>query len=166
MSASLEIMLQRRPRWWPRFTSTLRSTALTARIGRVLGIAIGVLFATGLLSHYQYEPWQWLPVPAKPVWGYRLTQGIHVATGIATIPLLLIKLWSVYPNLFRFPPIRSIRHAPGADSSIAILVSAALVQVATGFLNVLNWYGFGWFFLPSTGSWATCSSVRCCFTSA
>jgi hypothetical protein len=28
------------------------------------------------------------------------------------------------------------------------LVAAALVQVATGFLNVLNWYGFGWFFVP------------------
>jgi len=24
----------------------------------------------------------------------------------------------------------------------------ALVQVATGLLNVLNWYGFGWFFPP------------------
>jgi DMSO/TMAO reductase YedYZ molybdopterin-dependent catalytic subunit len=113
----------------------------------VLGIAIALLFMTGLLSHYQYEPWQWLPLPARPIWGYRLTQGIHVATGIATIPLLLIKLWSVYPNLFRFPPIRSIRHAL-ERISIAILVSSALVQVATGFLNVLNWYGFGWFFPP------------------
>ena len=97
----------------------------------MLGIAIAVLFITGLLSHYQYEPWQWLPLPARPVWGYRLTQGIHVATGIATIPLLLIKLWSIYPNLFRFPPIRSIRHAL-ERISIAILVSSALVQVATG----------------------------------
>ena len=146
-SASLEIMLQHRPRWWPSFSSTLRSTAVTARIGRMLGIAIGVLFLTGLLSHYQYEPWRWLPIPARPVWGYRLTQGIHVATGIATIPLLLIKLWSVYPNVFRFPPLRSVRHAV-ERISIAILVAAALVQVATGFLNVLNWYGFGWFFVP------------------
>ena len=140
-------MLQRRPRWWPKFSSTLRSTALTARIGRVLGIMIGILFLSGLLSHYQYEPWRWLPIPARPIWGYRLTQGIHVATGIATIPLLLIKLWSVYPNLFRFPPIRSIRHAL-ERISIAILVSTALVQVTTGFLNVLNWYGFGWYFPP------------------
>jgi DMSO/TMAO reductase YedYZ molybdopterin-dependent catalytic subunit len=61
--------------------------------------------------------------------------------------LLLIKLWSVYPNLFRFPPIRSFRHAL-ERISIAILVSTALVQVATGFLNVLNWYGFGWYFPP------------------
>jgi hypothetical protein len=48
-------------------------------------------------------------------WGYRLTRGIHVATGMATIPLLLMKLWSFYPNLFWFPPIRSIRHASGGS---------------------------------------------------
>ena len=70
-------MLRQRPRWWPRFSSTLRSTAVTARIGTALGVAISILFVTGLLSHYQYEPWTWLPQPAKPVWGYRLTQGIH-----------------------------------------------------------------------------------------
>lgn len=140
-------MLRQRPRWWPRFTSTLRSTAVTSRIGLVLGIAIAILFVTGLLSHYQYEPWRWLPVPAKPVWGYRLTQGIHIATGTATIPLLLFKLWSVYPNQFRFPPVRSIRHAI-ERATVAILVSTALVQVTTGFLNVLNWYPFVWFFPP------------------
>jgi hypothetical protein len=140
-------MLRQRPRWWPRFTSTLRSTAVTSRIGLVLGIAIAILFVTGLLSHYQYEPWRWLQVPAKPVWGYRLTQGIHIATGTATIPLLLFKLWSVSPNQFRFPPVRSIRHAI-ERATVAILVSTALVQVTTGFLNVLNWYPFAWFFPP------------------
>ena len=140
-------MLSSRPRWWPRFTSTLRSTALSARIGTALGVAVVVLLITGLLSHYQYEPWRWLPVPAGPVWGYRLTQGVHVAVGIATIPLLLVKLWSIYPNLFRFPPLKSVKHAL-ERLSVAMLVSSALVQVATGFLNVLNWYGFGWFFTP------------------
>jgi hypothetical protein len=139
-------MVQQRPRSWPKFSSTLRSTADTARDGRVLGIAITMLFVTGLLSHYQYEPWSWLPEPAKPVWGYRLTQGNHVATGIATIPLLLFKLWTVYPNKFRFPPIRSIKHAV-ERFSVAILVSIALVQVTTGFLNVLNWYPFRWYFV-------------------
>lgn len=139
-------MLHERPRWWPKFSSTLRSTAVTARIGRVLGIAIALLFVTGLLSHYQYEPWAWLPEPAKPVWAYRLTQGIHVATGTATIPLLLFKLWSIYPNLFRFPPVRSFKHAL-ERASVAILVSSALVQVTTGFFNVLNWYPFPWYFV-------------------
>jgi DMSO/TMAO reductase YedYZ molybdopterin-dependent catalytic subunit len=142
----LIIVVQPQPSWWPKFSSTLRSTAVTARVGRVLGVAIAVLFVTGLLSHYQYEPWSWLPEPAKPVWGYRLTQGIHVATGIATIPLLLLKLWTVYPNQFRFPPIKSIKHAL-ERLNVAILVSVALVQMTTGFLNVLNWYPFPWYFL-------------------
>ena len=92
---------RRTPHWWPRFTSPLRSTAVTARVGRVLGIASAICFVTGLLSHYQYHPWSWLPEPASPVWLYRVTQGLHVATGIATIPLLLVKLWSVYPKLFQ-----------------------------------------------------------------
>ncbi len=67
------------------------------------------------------------------------------AVGIATIPLLLVKLWSIYPNLFRWPPVRSVKHAI-ERLSVAVLVSTALVQVTTGFLNVLNWYPFPWYF--------------------
>ena len=140
--------VRRRPRGWPHFRSPLRSTAVTARLGRVLGICFGVCFVTGMVSHYQYQPWTWLPVPASPVQAYRVTQGLHVATGVATIPLLLVKLWSVYPNLFRWPPIRSIRH--GLERlSVFVLVSSALVQLTTGFLNTLNWYPWPWSF-PST----------------
>ena len=137
-----------RPRWWPHFRSPLRSTAVTARLGRALGICFGVCFVTGMLSHYQYQPWSWLPEPAHPVQAYRVTQGLHVATGVATIPLLLVKLWSVYPNLFRWPPIRSIKHAL-ERLSVFVLVSSALVQLTTGFLNTLNWYPWPWSF-PST----------------
>ena len=136
-----------KPTLWPKFESPLRSTAVTARLGRVLGIAFGICFVTGLLSHYQYHPWSWLPEPASPVWGYRLTQGVHVATGTASIPLLLVKLWSVYPNLFRWPPVRSIKH--GLErASVAVLVSSALVQLFTGFFNALNWYPWPWDFVP------------------
>ena len=95
----------RQPPLWPQFRSPLRSTAVTARVGRVLGIAFGICFVTGLLSHYQYAPWHWLPIPAAPYWGYRLTQGLHVITGIACIPLLLLKLWSVFHRLFAWPPV-------------------------------------------------------------
>jgi hypothetical protein len=135
------------PRFWPRFSSPLRSTALTARLGLLLGTCIGVCFGTGLLSHYQYQPWTWLPEPSTPVWGYRLTQGVHVATGTASIPLFLVKLWSVYPNLFRWPALRSVRHAL-ERTSIAVLVAAALVQLFTGFFNALNWYPWPWSFVP------------------
>src|SRR5215207_640087 len=74
------VVWSRRPAWWPRFISTLRSTAVTARLGLVLGIAVGICLLTGLLNYFQYQLWAWLPPPASPVWGYHVTQGVHVAT--------------------------------------------------------------------------------------
>ena len=138
----------KRPSWWPHFSSPLRSTAVTARLGRVLGIGFGICFVTGMLSHYQYHPWTWLPEPASPRQLYRFTQGLHVATGVACIPLLLVKLWSVYPNLFRWPALRSVKHAV-ERLSVFVLVASALVQLTTGFLNTLDWYPWPWSF-PST----------------
>jgi len=137
-----------RPRWWPHFSSPLRSTAVTARLGRVLGIAIAVCFATGLVSELQYHPLSWLPWPAAPVSIYRVTQGVHVLTGTACLPLVLVKLWSVYPNLWRFPPVRSVLHLL-ERGSVAVLVAATLVQLATGYANVLDWYPFRWYFVDT-----------------
>jgi len=142
----LPALLRDRPPFWPRFSSPLRDVAVTARIGRVLGIAFGLCFVTGLLSHYQYAPWHWLPVPAAPYWGYRLTQGVHVITGIACIPLLLLKLWSVFHRLFSWPPVRSIGHAL-ERGSIAILVAASVFQLITGLFNVLQFYPWPWGFI-------------------
>jgi hypothetical protein len=142
----LERLTGPRPGRWPAFSSPVRSTALTARIGRALGVCFGICFVTGMLSYYQYAPWSWLPEPASPVWLYRVTQGLHVTTGTATIPLLLVKLWSVYPNLFRWPAVRSVKHA-AERLSVFVLVSTALVQLTTGFFNVLNWYPWPWEFV-------------------
>ena len=136
------------PPLWPRsrFTSPLHSEAIAARVGRVLGIAFVTCFATGLLSHYQYHPYAWLPISSAPIWGYRVTQGVHVITGIVTIPLLLLKIWTVAPRLWEWPPARGVVH--GLErGSIAVLVSTALVQVGTGFLNVLGWYPWPWDFV-------------------
>jgi hypothetical protein len=134
------------PKFWPKFESPLHSPAVTARVGRVLGIFIGICFITGLLSHYQYAPWGWLPEPASPAWGYRFTQGLHVITGITSIPLLLVKLWSVYPRLFAWPPAKGL--LDGLErGSIAILVSATLLELATGFMNILRWYAVPWGFV-------------------
>ncbi|HZA05329.1 MAG TPA: molybdopterin-dependent oxidoreductase [Propionibacteriaceae bacterium] len=135
-----------RPTWWPHFSSTLRSTALTARLGLAVGIAFGLCFLTGLLSYYQYSPWSWLPTPTGPEWGYRLTQGIHVTTGIASIPLIVVKLWSVYPDAFRWPPFPSAKRTI-ERISLALLVAASLVQLVTGLANVLGWYPFPWDFI-------------------
>ncbi len=141
------LLPDRAPPWWPRFQSRLRSRALTARIGRALGISFGICFVTGMLSHYQYQPWSFLPEPSAPVWGYRLTQGLHVLTGVLTIPLLLLKLWSVYPRLFTWPPVAGARNAL-ERLSIAVLVSSALVELTTGFFNALDWYPWPWSFVP------------------
>lgn len=137
-----------RPRWWPHFSSTLRSTAVTARLGRVLGIAIAVCFITGLISEKQYHPLTWLPWPAMPVSIYRVTQGVHVLTGTACLPLVMVKLWSVYPNLWRFPPARSVVHAL-ERASVALLVASTLVQLVTGYFNALDWYPFRWYFVDT-----------------
>jgi Oxidoreductase molybdopterin binding domain len=135
-----------RPAHWPTVRSAVRGPALTARVGRLLGIAFGLCFGTGLLSHYQYHPWQWLPIPAAPYWGYRLTQGVHVITGLCCIPLLLLKLWSVFHRLLVWPPVRSLAHA-AERGSIAILVAASAFQLFTGLLNILQYYPWPWGFV-------------------
>jgi DMSO/TMAO reductase YedYZ molybdopterin-dependent catalytic subunit len=127
------------------FRSPLRSTRLSAQLGLWLGIAFGVCFVTGLLSHYIQHPPGWFWWPSRPVWLYRATQGVHVATGLATVPLLGAKLWSVYPRLFTWPPVRSLPHArsllhAAERGSVAVLVAAALFQLVTGVLNVSRWY--------------------------
>jgi hypothetical protein len=138
-------LLEEPPPLWPRFSSPLHNPAVVARVGRLLGIFFTICFVTGVLSHYQYGPWHWLPEPASPTWGYRLTQGLHVTTGTASIPLLLLKLWTVYPKLFQWPPAKSILN--GIERlSIGIFVTSALLEVGTGFINTLDWYPWPWFF--------------------
>jgi DMSO/TMAO reductase YedYZ molybdopterin-dependent catalytic subunit len=127
------------------FPSPLHDAATAARIGRWLGTAFATCFVTGLISHYLQQPPAWLTVPSRPVWGYRLSQGIHVATGIATVPLLLAKLWTVSPRLWSWPPVRSVLHAL-ERLSILVLVAAALFEVATGLINVVQWYPWSFYF--------------------
>lgn len=121
------------------FRSALRSERLTSQLGLWLGAAFLVCFVTGLVSHFFQHPVGWLPLPARPAGLYRVTQGVHVATGIATIPLLGAKLWSVYPRFFTWPPARDLVHAL-ERASVAALVAAALFQVVSGVLNTARWY--------------------------
>ncbi|MGP3972159.1 molybdopterin-dependent oxidoreductase [Streptomyces sp. 6N223] len=124
-----------------RFRGRLHDPRTATAIGRWLGAGIAVCFLTGLISHGLQTPPGWLAphLPTRPVWLYRVTQGLHVATGIAVVPLLLAKLWTVYPRLFVRPPVRSVRHAL-ERLSIAVLVSAALLEVFLGLMNVSQWY--------------------------
>jgi DMSO/TMAO reductase YedYZ molybdopterin-dependent catalytic subunit len=125
------------------FTSRLRSPAVAARVGLWLGVCFGICFVTGLLSHWSQLALPPVPVPTSPAWGYRLTQGLHVVTGTAAVPLLLVKLWSVYPRLFARLPSGSLRRlaAEAAErASVGVLVAAALFQLATGLANTAGWY--------------------------
>jgi hypothetical protein len=131
------------------FRSPARSPWLTSRLGIALGVCFGVCFLTGLLSHAIQHPPGWFWWPARPVALYRLTQGLHVATGLAAFPILSIKVWSVYPKLFSWPPARTIGHAL-ERLFIVVLMAAALFQLVTGLLNVAHWYSLmPWGFLPA-----------------
>ncbi|WP_083420054.1 molybdopterin-dependent oxidoreductase [Pseudofrankia sp. BMG5.36] len=127
------------------FPSRLHDPRVAALLGIWLGITFGVCFFTGLVSHFMQHPPSWLAWPARPVWLYRVTQGLHVATGLASVPLLLAKLWTVYPRLWEWPPVRSAAHAL-ERVTIVPLIAGALFQLATGIANIAQWYRFRFFF--------------------
>ncbi len=134
------------------FPSRLRSQRLTSQLGLALAISFSVCFVTGLVSHFIQHPAWWTVWPSRPVSLYRVTQGVHVATGLATIPLLGAKLWSVYPRLYVWPPARDVAHAI-ERASIAVLVSSALFQLVTGLLNISLWYSPMPFFFTTAHYW-------------
>ncbi|WP_327090268.1 molybdopterin-dependent oxidoreductase [Nonomuraea sp. NBC_01738] len=132
----------------PRFTSTLRSPQIAAKLGLWLGVSFTVSFATGLFSHFLQHPPIWLTWPSRPVNLYRVTQGLHVIGGIATVPLLLAKLWAVYPKLWQWPPLRSAAHGLERVFVLA-LVGGALFQLVTGLLNIAYIYPWPFGFLQA-----------------
>ena len=109
--------------------------------GRLLGIAFVVCFGTGVYSHLLQDPLPWMRFPTRPTQLYQFTQGLHITAGIAIIPLLLAKLNVVMPALAQVPPVRGVLHLL-ERLSIAVLVSASIVQVGTGLLNTYQWYPF------------------------
>jgi DMSO/TMAO reductase YedYZ molybdopterin-dependent catalytic subunit len=121
------------------FRPNLHDERTASLIGTALGIAFALAFVTGIISHELQHPPSWLPLPTRPVWFYQFTQGLHVASGLAAIPLLLAKLWTVYPRLFAWPPLTSVLHAL-ERLSIAVLVAGSVFELVTGLLNVAQWY--------------------------
>jgi DMSO/TMAO reductase YedYZ molybdopterin-dependent catalytic subunit len=127
------------------FPSPLHSERRAARVGAWLGAAFLICFVTGLISHLIQNPPGWFTWPASPSWLYRVTQGLHVATGLAAIPLLLVKLWTVYPKLFEWPPAGSVSRAV-SRLSVLVLVGACAMQLLTGLINIAEWYPWAFFF--------------------
>jgi DMSO/TMAO reductase YedYZ molybdopterin-dependent catalytic subunit len=122
----------------------------------VLLIGIPVEFMTGLISYAAYNPrlagndttpqhgilsfylFNWV---TSPSWIYRVSQGTHVLLGLALVPVLVAKLWSVIPRLFAWPPFRSVAHLL-ERASLVLLVGGAVFQFATGILNIDYDYSF------------------------
>ncbi|WP_370614554.1 molybdopterin-dependent oxidoreductase [Mumia qirimensis] len=117
-------------------------------MGTWLGIAFTICFLTGLWSHLQQTTPGWLTLPVDPAWLYRVTQGVHVIAGTAAVPLLLVKLWSVYPRLFLRPPRGTGALALHALERLSILalVAAAIFQLASGLTNIVQWYPWAFSF--------------------
>ncbi len=133
------------------FRSDVRGPRTAARIGVWLGVAFGVAFVTGVFSHVAQGRGADVPLPTGPAWLYLLTQGAHVAAGTAAVPLLLVKLWSVYPRLFERPPRPSralVLHLL-ERGSIALLVGAAVFQLVTGLANSAQWYPWSFDFIAA-----------------
>lgn len=118
-----------------------RTPRMAVVVGRLLGSAFVICFATGLYSHFLQDPLPWMHLPTWPLNLYQLTQGIHVTAGIACLPLLLGKLYVVYPALFRYPPVKSLPQLL-ERASIALFVAASIVQIVIGLLDTVQWYPF------------------------
>jgi hypothetical protein len=58
------------PQMGPTRKAALRGTAVTARVGVALGLAVAVCFVTGLISHFIQHPQPWFVWPTRPVWLY------------------------------------------------------------------------------------------------
>lgn len=151
-----------------RWRSPVRGPWLTSVFGVVLLIGIPIEFLTGLVSYAAYNPgfasndpnpkhglfgvylFDWL---TSPGWFYRLTEGIHVMLGLALVPVVLAKLWSVMPKLFAWPPWSSVAHIL-ERASLILVVGGVVVEMTTGILNIdylttINFYSAHFF-----GAWA------------
>jgi len=155
--------------------SPLRGTWLTSVFASVLLVGLPIVIVTGLLSYLAYQP-QFagnafpahthglrLPLfawPTHPSWLYRLSEGLHVGLGLALIPVVLAKLWSVMPKLFSWPPARSFAQVL-ERLSLALLVGSILFELGTGVLDTQYDYGdlgFDFYTAHYFGAWVFIAS--------
>jgi DMSO/TMAO reductase YedYZ molybdopterin-dependent catalytic subunit len=131
-----------------RFASPLRDERVAAYLGAALAVLFSICFLTGLYSHLQQHPQGWFPIPAHPAGLYRVTQGVHVATGIASLPVLVAKLWVVWPRFLSFPPVRDVGHLVERLGLLPI-VGGGVFMVFSGIANIAQWYPWPFSFTAS-----------------
>ena len=142
------------------YKSPLRDERLAAILGAALGILFSICFLTGLYSHVQQHPVSWLPIPARPAGLYRITQGLHVAAGIASVPVLIAKLWLVWPRFVAFPVAKS---ASRLVERIGLfpLVGGGIFLAFSGVANIAQWYPWSFSFTASHYwmAWVTMGAI-------
>lgn len=145
------------------FEPRLRGPRTASRLGLWLGATFTICFLTGVWSHLQQDTPGWLAIPTSPASLYRVTQGLHVATGFASIPLILMKLWSVFPRLFQRPPRQPRQLVVHAleRGSIGLLVASALFLLVSGALNVVQYYPWEFSFRSAhfAAAWLAIGSI-------
>ncbi len=155
-----------RPEVW---RSPIRGPWLTSVLGSALLVGIPVMFITGLVSYAAYDPhfagndtspgkgllglylFNWV---SNPSWIYRVSQGTHIVLGLALVPIVLAKLWSVIPKLFEWPSIRSVAHVL-ERLSLALLVGGVVFEFATGIADIEYFYPWKFSFYDGhfLGAW-------------
>lgn len=142
------------------YRSALRDERLAAILGASLGILFSICFVTGLYSHIQQHPLSWLPIPPRPAGLYRFTQGLHVASGIASVPVLIAKLWVVWPRFVSFPVARRLS---GLVERIGLfpLVAGGIFMTFSGVANIAQWYPWRFSFTASHYwmAWVTMGAI-------
>ncbi len=136
----------------PGYRSDLHDTRVAAGLGVALGVTFTICFVTGVLSHLIQHPTSWFAWPARPAGLYRFTQGLHVATGTASIPLLVAKLWVVAPRFWQRPPVRDVGHAIERILLLPLVGGGSFLLVS-GVLNTFKWYPWAFNF-PVAHYWA------------
>ena len=142
------------------YRSALRDERLAAILGAALGILFSICFLTGLYSHVQQNPLSWLPIPARPAGLYRLTQGLHVVSGIASVPVLIAKLWLVWPRFVAFPVAKRASHLV-ERIGLFPLVAGGIFMTFSGVANIAQWYPWKFSFTPSHYwmAWVTMGAI-------
>ncbi|HEX2048414.1 MAG TPA: molybdopterin-dependent oxidoreductase [Acidimicrobiales bacterium] len=142
------------------YTSPLRDERLAAILGAALGILFSICFVTGLYSHIQQRPVPWLPIPSRPAGLYRFTQGLHVAAGIASVPVLMAKLWLVWPRFVAVPLARSAARLVERIGLLP-LVGGGIFLAFSGVANIAQWYPWPFSFTVSHywTAWVTMGAI-------
>jgi len=142
------------------YASRLRDERLAAILGASLGILFSICFVTGLYSHVQQRPLSWFPIQPRPGGLYRFSQGLHVASGIASVPVLIAKLWLVWPRFVAFPVAK---RAGQFVERIGLfpLVAGGIFMTFSGVANIAQWYPWKFSFTASHFwmAWVTMGAI-------